>query len=160
MRKQVGHSIVELAAGLIICIPVFLAVIDLIFIGMGASTNDTVCRLAAEAAAAGPPSTSTAPSTNQLSAGKSAYDIAVSVIKLHQPTKLPAQVSDTPSVSEQLIDVPPPEQGGAVDGEVSVTTTVVITPPFVIGAYYGKDGVSLKSKHVVPFTYVVPRKKE
>ncbi len=160
MRQQVGHSMIELAAGLIVCVPVFLAVIDLAFIGMGASANDAVCRLAAEAVAAGPPSTSNAPSTNKLSAGQSGFDIAVSVIKLHQPTKLPAQVSDQPAVTEQLVDVPPPDQGGSVEGEVSVTTTVLITPPFIIGAYYGKNGVSLSSKHVVPFTYVVPRAKE
>lgn len=160
MRLQDGHSMIELVAALIVFIPVFLAVADLVFIGIGASVNDSVCRLAAEAAAAGPPSTSNAPSTRQLSAGQSGYDIAVSVIKVHQPTKLPAQVSDKPTVSEQLTDVPPPQQGGAVDGEVSVTTTVVVTPPFIIGAFAGKDGLSLSSKHVVPFTYVVPRIKE
>jgi hypothetical protein len=148
---------VELAAGLIVCVPVFLAVIDLGFIAMGASANDSVCREAAEAAASGPPSTTAAPSTRQLSAGQSGYDLAVSVIKVHQPTKVPAKVSEQPDVTEILTDVPPPEQGGSVDGEISVMTTVVITPPFIIGAYFGKDGLSLSSKHVAPFTYVIPK---
>ncbi len=115
------------------------------------------CREAAASAAAGPPSTSSAPSTRVLSAGQSGYDLAVSVIKVHQPTKLPAKVSEQPDVSEQLIDVPPPEQGGSVDGEIAVTTTVVITPPFLLGAYFGKNGISLSSKHVAPFTYVIPK---
>ncbi len=157
MRQQGGQSMVELAAGLIVCVPVFLAVIDLGFIAMGASANDSVCREAAEAAASGPPSTTAAPSTRQLSAGQSGYDLAVSVIKVHQPTKVPAKVSEQPDVTEILTDVPPPEQGGSVDGEISVMTTVVITPPFIIGAYFGKDGLSLSSKHVAPFTYVIPK---
>lgn len=148
---------VELIAGLVVCIPIFLSVVDLGFIAMGAAANDSVCREASASAAAGPPSTDKTPSTNQLSAGSSGYDLAVSVIKVHQPTKLPAKVSEQPVVVEQLKDVPAPEQGGSVDGEISVTTTVKITPPFIIGAVVGKDGVSLASKHVAPFTYVVPK---
>lgn len=156
-RRRRGQSMVELAAGLIVSVPIVLAVIDLGFIAMGASTNDSVCHEAAEAAAAGPPSTTTAPSTNQLSAGQSGYDLAVSVIKVHQPTRMPAKVSEQPVVSEELLDVPPSEQGGAVDGNMSVTTTIVITPPFILGAYFGKNGVSVSAKHIAPFTYVVPK---
>lgn len=156
-RFQSGQSMVELAAGLIICIPILLSIIDLGFIAMGAAANDSVCKEAASAAASGPPSTSRAPSKNDLSAGQPGYDLAVSTIKVHQPTRMPAKVSEQPVVSEQLNDVPPAEQGGSVDGEVSVTTTVVINPPFLVGAYYGKQGVSLTSKHVAPFTYVVPK---
>ncbi len=155
MRQKSGQSMVELAAGLVVCVPVFLCVIDLGFIAMGASANDSVCREASEAAASGPPSTNVAPSTRQLSAGQSGYDRAVSVIKVHQPTNVPAKVSEQPVVSEILTDVPPADQGGSVDGEVAVTTTVAITPPFLVGAYFGKNGISLSSKHVAPFTYVV-----
>ncbi len=156
-RAQRAQSMAELAAGLAVAFPVLLCVIDLGYIAMGASSNDSVCREAAAAAASGPPSTTTAPSTHTLNAGQSGYDLAVSVIKVHQPTKLPAQVSEQPTVSEQLNDVPPPEQGGSVDGEISVTTTVLIKPPFLLGAYFGSNGVTLSSKHVAPFTYVVPQ---
>lgn len=155
MRQRSGHSTVELAAGLIICVPIFLCVIDLGFIALGAAANDSVCREASEAAASGPPSTTAAPSTRQLTSGQSGYDRAVSVIKIHQPTNVPAKVSEQPVVSEMLIDVPPEDQGGPIDGEVSVTTTVTITPPFLVGAYYGKTGINLSSKHIAPFTYVV-----
>jgi hypothetical protein len=156
-RQRCGQSLVELVAGLAVCLPVFLAIVDMGYIAIGASANDSVCREAAQAAASGPPSTTVAPSTRALSAGQSGYDIAVSVIKIHQPTRVPAKVSEQPEVSEQLTDVPPPDQGGSVDGEISVTTTVVITPPFLVGAYFGKNGLSLTSKHVAPFTYVVPQ---
>jgi hypothetical protein len=156
-RRCSAQSIIELVVALIVAVPILLCLIDLGIIAMGASANDSVCREAANAAASGPPSTTNAPSTNQLSAGKSGFDLAVSVIKVHQPTNVPAKVSDTPAVTETLVDVPPPDQGGAVDGEISVTTTVVITPPFLVGAYFGKAGVSLTSNHTVPFTYVVPK---
>lgn len=157
MRKKTGQNMVELILGLIVAIPILLSIIDLGFIAMGASANDSVCKEAAQAAAAGPPSSSKAPSQSQLSTGQSGYDLAVNVIKVHQPTRLPAKVSDQPLVTEQLIDVPPPEQGGSVDGEISVTTTVKVSPPFIVGAYFGKDGLSLKAKHVAPFTFVVPK---
>jgi hypothetical protein len=155
VRQQSGQSAVELAAGLIVCVPILLCVIDLGFIAIGAAANDSVCREASEAAASGPPSTTIAPSTRQLSAGQSGYDRAVAVIKIHQPTNAPAKVSEQPVVSEVLTDVPPEDQGGSIDGEISVTTTVTITPPFLVGAYYGKNGVNLSSKHIAPFTYVV-----
>ncbi len=156
-KKLSGQSMVELVCALIAAVPILLSVIDLGIIAMGASANDSVCREAANAAASGPPSSTVAPSTNQLSAGQSGFDLAVSVINVHQPTNLPAKVTDTPQVTETLEDVPPPDQGGAVDGEISVTTTVVITPPFLVGAYFGKSGIKLTSAHVVPFTYVVPK---
>lgn len=146
-----------MVCGLIVAVPIVLCIIDLGFIAMGASANDNVCREAAQAAAAAPPSTTTAPSSQKLVVGQAAYDAAVSVIKVQQPTNLPAKVSDQPEVKESLTDVPPKDAGGAVDGDVSVTTTVFITPPFLVGAYFGKDGVNLKSTHVTPFTYVVPK---
>lgn len=148
---------VELSVALIVAVPILLCLIDLGIIAMGASANDSVCREAANAAASGPPSTTEAPRTNRLSAGKPGFDLAVSVIRIHQPTNLPAKVSDIPQVTETLEDVPPPEQGGAVDGEIAVTTTVAITPPFLVGAYFGKSGINLASTHVVPITYVVPK---
>lgn len=159
MRKQTGHNMVELVAGLIVGIPLLLCLIDLAFIAMGAAANDSVCHEASEAAASGPPSTDVAPSTRQLAAGQSGFDRAVSVIKVHQPTSVPAKVSEQPVVSEVLIDVPPQDQGGPIDGEISVTTTVTITPPFLVGAYFGESGINLSSKHVAPFTYVVRKVK-
>lgn len=156
-RATHGQSMVELAGGLIICIPIFLSIVDLGFIAMGASANDSVCKEAAAAAASGPPSVTVSPSTNKLSAGQPGYDLAVSTIRVHQPTRMPAKVSEQPDVVEHLIDVPPPEQGGSVDGEMEVATTVAINPPFLLGAYFGKQGVSLTSKHIAPFTYVVPK---
>lgn len=159
-ERQRGQSAVELVAGLIVAVPIVLCIIDLGFIAMGASANDNVCREAAQAAAASPPSSTNAPSTQKLTAGQSGYDAAVSVIKLHQPTNLPAKVSDQPDVSESLTDVPPKDVGGSVDGDISVTTTVLITPPFLVGAYFGKNGVNLKSTHATPFTYVVPKEAE
>jgi hypothetical protein len=155
VRRGSGQSVVELVVALVVCIPILLCIVDLGFIAMGAAANDSVCREASEAAASGPPSTNQAPSQRQLSVGQSGYDRAVSVIKVHQPTNVPAKVSERPVVGEVLIDVPPEDQGGPIDGEVSVTTTVVITPPFLVGVFFGKNGVSLSSKHIAPITYVV-----
>jgi hypothetical protein len=63
-------------------------------------------------------------------------------------------VRDTIDIKENVRDIPPNSQGGFVDGEVTVGTTVDIYPPFVLGA--GSAQIVLKSQHTVPFTYVMP----
>ena len=54
-RTANGQSLAELCAGLIVCLPVLLSVIDASYIALGASINDSVCRDAVRAAASGQP---------------------------------------------------------------------------------------------------------
>jgi hypothetical protein len=160
LRTNGGSGLVELCTALIFGIPLLLASTDLGVIALGAYTNDCVCRDAARAAAAGAPAATTAPAAHQISPNDPPYDRAVAVINDHLPTALPIKVSDQPELSETLNYLPTPDVGGSVDGAVSVKTSVVVLPPFILAQYFGAGGLTLTSRHTDSYTYVVPRQPE
>lgn len=155
-RRAMAQGAVELVGALVCLTPVALALVDCGIIAAGAGINDTVCRDSTRAAASGPPSDLSTAAERTVSAGKSPYDRALSVVKRMYGTNLPAKIRNSIEVHETITDVPPPPTGGAINGEVSVKTTIDIYPPFLIGAVMGNSGVCLTSKHSVPITYVVP----
>lgn len=153
LEKPTNH--VSTHAGLIVGVPLILSCIDMGFIAAGATINDQVCRDAARAAASGPPSQEFPATMRKVQPNQSPFLRALSVIKSHNPSDFPAKVQETPDVTKNVIDVPPAEVGGAVDGDVIVKTTVRIDPPFILHTLC-PNGFDLSSKHLVPFTYVVP----
>ena len=62
------------------------------------------------------------------------------------------KVRETVTINETVRDVPPKEDGGAIDGEVTVTTTIDIYPPVQVQGL--GSSVVLKSKHSMPITYM------
>jgi len=156
-KGQHGTFIAELAVSAIFAVPLLLSVLDLGVIAMGAQLNDAVSRESARAAASGPPA-GTSPEINRaLGNADQPYRRAEEVIDKINITYIPAKVRDAVNATESLIDVPPTSQGGAIDGQVSVETTVDIYPPFILGEVLAGGKVSLTARHDVPFTYVVPR---
>lgn len=154
-KRQRGQGLAEVVAVLICVVPVVLLVIDAGMIAIGAGINDSACRDAARAAASGPPSMLEI-GQRLVGSGKSPHDRASSVVKRIYATNLPMKLRDNIETIETVIDVPPQPAGGAVDGQVSVKTTIDVYPPFLAGAVIGPKGISLKSTHIVPITYVVP----
>lgn len=144
--RRNGQALAELCAALIVVVPVMLILLDCVFVFIGASLNDFVCRDAARAAASGPPSVLTPGAPNQR---------AVTVIKHVYYSGLPMKVREAVNVVETVNDVPPKSQGGGVDGEVTVGTTIDIYPPFQV-SWINSGKVVLKSRHTVPITYVRP----
>ncbi|MBX9694751.1 MAG: hypothetical protein K2Z81_20355 [Cyanobacteria bacterium] len=158
-RSQ-GQCIAELSAALILLVPILLAVVDLGFIALGSTMGDTVCRDAARAAASGPPSSEVKAKGRKVTRSGSPFQRARSVIRKHMPTDMPIMIDDQPEVTESVLDVPPEDVGGAIDGEVSVKTSVYVLPIFIV-RFACPEGVTLESKHTVPFTYVrIPEKKK
>ncbi len=156
VRKKKGQGAAELVGAIVCLVPVILVVIDLGVVAIGAGINDAVCRDAARAAASGPPSELTLAENRVVTAGKAPHERAMSVIKRLYATNVPAKLRDTIEAEESVRDIPPAPTGGAVDGEVSIKTTIDIYPPFIVGAVVGNSGVSLSSKHSVAITYVMP----
>lgn len=154
-RRRAGQSLTELAAALVFMTPIILAAIDGLTILMGAALNDSTCRDAARAAASGPPGDQ-AVGTRSVASDKTPYRRASAVIKNVYNTNLPMKIRDSLQVSETVIDFPPAAMGGgSLDGEVSVQTVIDIYPPFLIKALVGPEGISLKTKHIVPYTYTI-----
>lgn len=153
--RQAGQSLSELAGALIVMTPILLAAIDGGTILIGAAINDSTCRDAARAAASGPPGDQST-GTRTVSSDKAPYKRAVAVVKNVYRTDLPMKIRDALQITETVKDYPPANMGGgSLDGEISVQTVIDVYPPFLIHLLIGEDGLSLKTKHIVPFTYTI-----
>lgn len=150
--RKSGQSLVELSVGLMFMIPIVLLMLNCLFVAVGASLNEFVSRDAARAAASGPPSSLQTGSNRKVKSG-APKDRVVAVINKVYYSGLPMKVREDATIVETVRDVPPKSDGGAIDGEVTVTTTIDIYLPVQV---QGLDSrVVLKSKHTVPITYML-----
>ncbi len=152
-----GQGLAELCAGLVVIIPVALTCIDLGTIALGATVNDNICRDAARAAASGPPGLPLVGNARSVSPSQAPYQRALAVVRNQTPKNLPIKVAEQIQVVETLRDVPSADIGGGIDGEVDVSTTAQIVPPFLVSAITGPKGIILNSKHIVSYTYTLPQ---
>ncbi|MBS1957614.1 MAG: hypothetical protein JST89_25730 [Cyanobacteria bacterium SZAS-4] len=155
--RRIGQGLAELCAGLVVIVPVALTCVDLGTIALGATVNDNICRDAARAAASGPPGSPVVGSARYVSPGQPPYQRALAVVRNQTPKNLPIKVGEQIQVVETLRDVPAADVGGGIDGDVNVSTSAQIVPPFLVSAITGPNGITLNSKHVVPYTYTVPQ---
>jgi hypothetical protein len=157
-NRKNGQGLVELCAGLVLVVPIALTCIDLGTIALGATINDAVCRDAARAAASGPPGTPTIGTARTVAPNEAPYQRALAIVRSQTPRNLPIKVGEQILVTETLRDVPPEEIGGGIDGDVDVSTSAIIIPPFLVSAITGPKGITLNSKHIVSYTYTMPQK--
>jgi len=152
-----GQGLAELCAGLVLVVPIALTCIDLGTIALGATVNDNICRDAARAAASGPPAIPVVGNSRSVSPGQAPYQRALAVVRNQTPRNLPIKVGEQIQVVETLRDVPPADVGGGIDGDVNVSTSAQIVPPFLVSAITGPNGITLSSRHIVSYTYTVPQ---
>lgn len=146
--KSRGVSQVELACGLIFIIPVVLTCFDIGTLIVGVSLNNSVCRDAARAASTGAP--------DAIDHGRPqarAEAVVKRVYKTEGAVRLRPQVQFSETVREPK---PKPPFGGPVDGEVTITTTVDIYPPFLVSAIVGAGGMPFSTSQTFPYTWVMP----
>lgn len=139
-----GASIIELAAGLMIIVPVVLFCIDVATLFMGAQLNASACREAARAASNGPPSAVVAGEPQ-----RRAETVVRRVFKTGGAVRLQPDIQCTETVRQ----LPDPNFGGPALGEVTVQTKVHVYPPFLISTVVGPGGVTLTSEHTFPITW-------
>lgn len=156
-RKCGAQSLVELAAGLMVFVPIILVMIDCAVIMIGVSTNEAACRDAARAASCGPPSALISGAQRSVGPSGSPYKRALSVVKNVYAAGGLVSISDNLNVKETLSDpTPQAPQGGPVIGEVSVETTAEVAPPFLVRIFVPNGTYQFKSTQNYPYTYVVP----
>ena len=146
-----GSVLAELGAALVFIIPIILLLFDCLFIFIGSSLNDSICRDAARAAASGPPT--------KVDATATPIQRADAVIRHIYFSNLPMKVRNLQAADVvedvQDSDVPPKTLGGGVGGRITIATTIDIYPPFAVRPLCPTQ-VTLKSRHTVPVTYVMP----
>lgn len=145
-RKN-GQSIIELAVGILVLVPIVLVLFDLAVLVLGVQINDSVCRDAARAAASGNPA--------DIKARAQAIVNRVNAQSSGMLSNFVLKDCSTSSVSKQNIDNAK-QYGGPVTGTVTVTTQVDIRPFVVTWVYQGGDPLKFNSRQSFPFTYVFP----
>jgi len=145
-RHQKGSSLVEVIVLMVLVLAVFSIASDLFWILIGFSTNNNLCARASRAASQGAP--------DRLKRGEP-YRRVMSVISESQNSTGPLEMSRDVSISEQLKEpLPDPVFGGPVNGEVNVTTTMRIHPPFLLSRFFGPQGLALRASKTYPFSYM------
>lgn len=157
LRGKRGQSLAELAAGLMIFVPIVLLLADCAVIAIGVSTNDAACRDAARAASSGPPGEMLPGTNRNVGAGQAPYKRAVSVIKDVYAAGGFVSISTTVNIKESVrLPIPQAPRGGPVLGEVSVETTAQIAPPFLVRAVVHDGTLEFKNTRRFPYTYILP----
>lgn len=155
-RNKKGQSLVELAAGLLVFVPIILLLIDCGVIMLGVSTNEAACRDAARAAAEGPPALLSSGSRT-VSSGQLPYKRAQRVVKDVYAAAGLIKIDETLNIKEDIkAPLPVAPSGGAVIGEVSVETTADVMPPFLIRVFAENGTYQFKSTQRFPYTYILP----
>ncbi len=156
-RNRKGQSLAELAAGLMVFIPIILLLVDCSVIMIGVSTNEAVCRDAARAASAGPPASLISGSSHGVGPSAGPYKRALTVVKDIYAAGGLVKISETLAIKEALQDpLPVAPQGGPVIGSVTVETTADISPPFFIRVFVENGTYQFKNTQSYSYTYVVP----
>lgn len=149
MRSRKGQSLVELAAGLIVAVPILLCLLDCGVLLIGAAANDSLCRDAARAAASGPPSDETPGERTVSGAGVPRLRAKQVIYKIYK-LGIPVTVNESELLVKEKIDS---VVGGSINGSVTVRCTVDVNPPFILGVVT-KSKIALSSSHNYPYTYV------
>jgi hypothetical protein len=151
-RRIKGSSLVELLAGSIILIPIFLYGIDYASVSYANTFNANVCRDACRAAAAGPP---TMFCPLKASDPYRPRKRAEKIITRSSQANAWIKVLPTFKMAEQILPpVPIPAYGGPVNGFVRVQTTVELTPPFLLPMV--DKVVHITREEQFPYTWVMP----
>jgi hypothetical protein len=152
MNRKKGSSLVELGAGLIVLVPIFLYGLDYASVFFADMFNANVCREAARAAASGPP---TMFCPNMSSDAHRPRMRAKAVVDRSSQTA--AWIRTNPTFKQfENVQAPFPQApyGGPVNGWVRIQTVATLTPPFMLP--FVDKSVQLTHEEQFPYTWVMP----
>jgi hypothetical protein len=154
-RGSSGQSLVELAAGLMVLIPIILLLVDLFVCVIAVTTNDAASRDAARAAAAGRPATSSTFGAEDSSSRVKAIigKVYSSAGYIQGPMVVGQYTADDPDTGPQNLVSPDTTNGGQYGGTYRVTTKIVVTLPASLPAMMPPNYTFL-SRSEFPLTMV------
>lgn len=157
VRVTSGQSLLEAVLGIAIFIFAVLLMVDLSSLVMAAQINDSACKSAARAAAAGDPLQSEKRAEaclHSLSKGDGGW---ISDVHLVRPVK--TIIKAGPVMRKDPFTGKYVNGGGAVDGSVIVSSELAVRPVFV-HLFFGKNPpIKLTCSHECPISYVAAPQK-
>lgn len=148
-NRKTGHSFVELMGMGVVAVPILLTLIDLYFLIIGYWWTMNHCQLAARAAAQG------SPSAVILNGPKNRAAQYLNVSGADSNSTI--QLTDY-SVEENIVSLPDPATGGAVNGTVTVLVEAEVTPPFLLKMAVPGQKFVVRTSQTCQFTCMQPAK--
>jgi len=154
-RQQAGQQAVELVAGLFVIISIVLACMDIGTLFTGAALNESLARDAARAASTGPPGQMVAGVDRAVDAKQPPYQRASAAIEKAKPNTSSFALADMIHVTE-TVEKPLPTlpYGGPVTGTVTVQTTMLVRPRFLLPIVHS-EAIALNASATFPYTWVM-----
>lgn len=155
-NRIAGTGSIEIVVGIIIFVFIVFLFLDLQLLLGGAIVNDSIARDAARAAAMGPPGKLLEGKDRVVAENQSPYLRALATIRNSQTRLLtPFELVKTIKVTE-TVDPPVPSElfGGPVLGAVTVGTTMIVHPKFILGLLR-LDTFRLSSVKTFPYSFVM-----
>jgi len=146
-RHSAGLSTAELAAGLIVAVPLFLAIFELAMILIIAQATDAVTQEATRVAAAGDPQQASKRVQLVINQANQQQRIMSSQMSLGACTFNPANL-----LVQESTMIP---FGGTLNGDVTVQINCQIKP-WLFSLFTNNQPLTFKSQKTYPFSYLVP----
>lgn len=136
---------IELVTATLLIVPAVLCLLDFSVILLAVAENNFVCREVSRAVAAAPPNQAKTTAKETLKRVLASRNLSWCQISLTE---------NSPEFSE--LSVPMADQGGVVQGVVTVKTESKVTPPFLLSATTAGKSYTCSAQQTFASTYVVP----
>jgi hypothetical protein len=146
LRKPYGSSSLEIAIVGIFLVPFVLIIVDAIILTFALATNESICREAARLASVSNPKDAREKVEGAIVGASSHVGGIISGFEI-------ANISSTVT-DKDLQDLKP--FGGAVNGNVTVATNVVVHPLIIQCLYLGRTPLKFRAEQTFPYTYQMP----
>lgn len=144
-NRSRGQSMIELVTATLLIVPAALCLLDFSVILLAVAENNFVCREVSRAVAAAPPNQAKTTAKETLKRVLASRNLSWCQISLTE---------NSPEFSE--LSVPMADQGGVVQGVVTVKTESKVTPPFLLSATTAGKSYTCSAQQTFASTYVVP----
>ncbi|PWT98280.1 MAG: hypothetical protein C5B53_06900 [Candidatus Melainabacteria bacterium] len=154
-HRRRGLQFVELTAGLFVIVIIVLAFMDMSTLLTAGALNCSLARDAARAASTGPPGALAVGANRKVDASEPPYQRAAAAILKSKPNSDSFELASEIQVVE-TVENPIPSQpyGGPVSGNVSVATTILVHPRFILPVVH-VGTIPLTASETFPYTWVM-----
>ena len=153
--RRKGLQFVELTAGLFVIVIIVLAFMDMSTLLTAGALNCSLARDAARAASTGPPGALVIGANRKVDPTQPPYQRATAAILKSKPNSDSFELASEIQVVETVENpIPSLPYGGPVSGNVSVATTILVHPRFILPIVH-VGTIPLTATESFPYTWVM-----